>query len=146
MWYKIIEEGVSPEEEGFYEYKLNSFGNVEAPRITIKYEGKLVSTGYVFDKNDKTEGIEFLLGTLINGWKIAFLPKTITDSGKVLNITDLTGLSGLTELGLQKGSKIRLVIPSPYAYQDKSQPSVPANSPLDFTIEVLKVEAPTSTQ
>jgi FKBP-type peptidyl-prolyl cis-trans isomerase FkpA len=143
IWYKIIEEGVSPTEEGYYTYKLNSAGYVEAPRITVKYEGKLVSTGVVFDKSDKDEGLENSLGGLIDGWKIAFLPKTLKDKdNKVYKMQDLIGLPGLTELGLQKGSKMRLILPSPYGYQNREQPKIPANSPLDFTIEVLKIVPP----
>src|SRR5690554_6815359 len=149
IWYKIINPGVSPEEDGFYKYKINTSGYVEAPLVTVNYEGRLVSTGDVFDKNDKAGGTEYPLGGvgLIEGWKIAFLPKTVEDSdGKVYKITDLTGLTGLTELGLQKGSEIRVVIPSLYCYQDRDYQGIPANSPLDFTIKVLGLKAPTSNQ
>jgi FKBP-type peptidyl-prolyl cis-trans isomerase FkpA len=140
VWYKIIEEGISSDELGFYEYKLNSSKQIEAPQITVIYEGKLVSNGTVFDKSDKVEGVEFLLGTLIDGWKIGFYPKAIEHEGKTYKV------GGLTELGLQQGAKIRLIIPSPYAYGPNNPGKVPANSPLDFTIEVLKVAATTSTQ
>lgn len=141
IWYKIIEEGVQPEEEGYYKYKITSTGNIEAPVVTVKYEGKLVSNGVVFDKNDKAEGYENSLGGFIVGWQISFLPKTIKDEqGK----THETG--GLTELGLQKNSKVRLVIPSPWAYQNKELQGVPANSPLDFTVEVVKVSSPIKPQ
>lgn len=140
IWYKIIEEGVQPEEEGYYEYKIINTGNIEAPVITVKYEGKLVSNGIVFEK--KEENTEFSLGgPIIEGWQIGFLPKTIKDEqGKLLEI------GGLTELGLQKNSKIRLVIPSPYGFQNREQQGIPANSPLDFTIEVVKVSSPIKPQ
>jgi FKBP-type peptidyl-prolyl cis-trans isomerase len=149
IWYKIIKPGVGPDEEGFYKYKINSSGYVEAPLITVNYEGRLISTGVVFDKNEKAGGVEYPLGGvgLIDGWKIAFLPKTVKDNdGKVYKISALTGLTGLTELGLQKGSEIRVVIPSLYCYQDRDYLGIPANSPLDFTIKVLGLKAPTSNQ
>ncbi len=143
IWYKIIENGVPPVDSSFYNYKLNSSGFVEAPIVTVKYEGKLVSNGFVFDENDKAEGMKNSLGGFIDGWKIAFLPKTVKDeAGKEYKMETLIGLPGLTASGLQKGSKIRVVLPSPYGYQNREQQGIPANSPLDFTIEVLKIESP----
>ena len=143
IWYKIIEEGIKPEDEGYYKYKITNTGNtesrIESPVIGVKYVGKLVSNGVVFDK--KEESVEFPLGSVIVGWHIAFLPKEIKDEqGKVHK----TG--GLTELGLQKNSKVRLVIPSPYGYQNSERQGIPANSPLDFTIDVVKVSAPAKPQ
>ncbi len=143
IWYKIIQEGVKVGEEGFYTYKITNTGNtearIEAPIIGVKYAGKLVSNGVVFDK--KEEAYEFSLGGVISGWQAGFLPKTIKDEqGKVHQA------GGLTEFGLQKNSKIRLVIPSPYAYQNSERQGIPANSPLDFTIEVVKVTSPAKPQ
>lgn len=143
IWYKIIEEGVQPEEDGYYKYKITTTGNtearIEAPIIEVKYEGKLVSNGIIFDK--KEANTEFSLGGVIAGWQVSFLPKTIKDEqGKVHE----TG--GLTELGLQQNTKVRLVIPSPYGYQNSERQGIPANSPLDFTIEVVKVSAPAKPQ
>lgn len=143
IWYKMIEDGVSSSDSSFYTYKVNSSGFVEAPIVTVKYEGKLVSNGVVFDKNDEAAGMKNSLGGFIDGWKIAFLPKKVKDdAGKEYKMESLIGLPGLTELGLQKGSKIRIILPSPYGYQNREQQKIPANSPLDFTIEVLKVESP----
>lgn len=144
IWYKIIQEGVQPGEDGYYPYKITNTGNtearIEAPVIGVKYAGKLVSTGVEFEKTESV--YETSLGaTIIVGWQIAFLPKTIKDEqGKVHE----TG--GLTELGLQKNSTIRIVIPSPWAYQNREQKGIPANSPLDFTIEVVRVASPVKLQ
>lgn len=139
IWYKIVQEGLQPEEKGYYNYVVNSDGNFTEHIIFIaNYEGKLVSNGVEFDKAEEFKNSVF---GVIEGWKIGFLPKNVVnDEGKVFEI------GGITERGLQQGSKIRLIIPSPYAYGPKAQGKVPANSPLDFTIEVLKVERPTSTQ
>jgi FKBP-type peptidyl-prolyl cis-trans isomerase FkpA len=143
IWYKIIEEGVQPGEDGFYKYKITNTGSndarIEAPVITVKYAGKLVSNGVVFDK--KEENTEFSLGGVIVGWQVGFLPITITDEQGKAHQT-----GGLTELGLQKGSKVRLVIPSPWGYQNSERQGIPANSPLDFTIEVIKLSSPIKPQ
>lgn len=140
VWYKIIEEGISSGDEGFYEYKLSSLNKNESPSITIIYEGRLVSNGDVFDKSDEAEGADLSLGGVINGWRIGFYPKAIAHEGETYQV------GGLTDLGLQQGAKIRLVIPSPYTYGPSAVGKVPADSPLDFTIEVLKVAPPTSAQ
>lgn len=149
IWYLITEEGVPSTDTAFYKYKYEynsntNSGFIVAPLIRVKYEGKLVSNGVVFDKNDKEEGAKFNLGgSIIDGWKIAFIPETVEDeSGKVHTVLELIGLPGLTGQGLQKGAKIRLVIPSPYGFQDREQQGIPANSPLDFTIEVLEIVSP----
>ena len=149
IWYKIIEEGVTPEYDeegklipgnGYYQYNVNSAGSIEAPRIGVDYEGKLVSNGETFDKNNTgiADDKLFSLRQVIQGWQIAFLPKMIKDKdGKEINV------EGLTDLGLQQGSEIRIILPSPYGYQNTTNiPKIPANSPLDFSIKVLKVIPP----
>ena len=40
---------------------------------------------------------------------------------------------------IQKGGKIRLLIPSGYAYGSQAQTQIPGNSILDFTIELIDV-------
>lgn len=59
-----------------------------------------------------TEPINFTLGGVITGWQIG-IPL------------------------IQKGGKIRLIIPSVYAYGQQAQPGIPANSVLDFNIELV---------
>ena len=49
-------------------------------------------------------------------------------------------LGGLTEKGLQKGSKIHIMAPSLYGYQNQAVGTIPANSPLDFVIEVTDIK------
>jgi len=92
-------------------------GNVKyTANTTIKarYEGRLLN-GTVFDSS--TEGIDFPLGGVIPGWQ----------EGIQL---------------IQKGGKIRLLIPSPLGYQNRGQGSIPANSVLDFDVELLDVSNP----
>lgn len=134
IWYKILQDGVGVEDEGYYEYNINNIPQVEMPNITAKYEGKYVATGVVFDDSDN---FTFSLGRVISGWRIAFLPKEITDKKE-----EVVKVGGLTDLGLQAGAKIRLVIPSPYAYANDPSSGITINSPLDFTIEVKEVKPP----
>jgi len=80
--------------------------------VTVNYEGRLLD-GTVFDKS-KTEPIKFPLNGVIEGWQ----------RGIPL---------------LKKGGQIRLFIPSPMAYANFKVGPIPANSPLDFTVELIEV-------
>lgn len=79
--------------------------------ITIKYAGKILG-GAEFDKSDSAK---FQLGGLIPGWRIG-IPK------------------------IRKGGKIRLIIPSGFGYGDRASNKIPANSILDFDIELKEIE------
>ena len=81
-------------------------------RVTVNYNGKFLS-GTGFDQS--TQPVTFPLGGVIVGWQI----------GVPL---------------IQKGGKIRLIIPSGYAYGVRGSGSVPANSILDFDIELIEVQ------
>lgn len=82
-------------------------------QITADYEGKLLN-GVVFDSSKGTP-ITFSLGRVITGWQI-----------------------GIQKI--QKGGKIRLIIPSLYGYGNVAQgASIPANSILDFNITLTEV-------
>ena len=81
--------------------------------VTVNYEGRLLN-GNVFDKS--TGAVSFPLGNLIKGWQIG-IPL------------------------IQKGGRIRLIIPSALAYGNTSPSSaIPANSVLDFTIDLISVQ------
>lgn len=82
-------------------------------RVKVKYEGRLLN-GTVFDKT-KEDAVPFTLGNLIPGWYYG-IPL------------------------IQKGGKIRLIVPSYYAYGTSQNGSIPANSVLDFDIELIDVE------
>ncbi|WP_026897824.1 FKBP-type peptidyl-prolyl cis-trans isomerase [Daejeonella oryzae] len=81
--------------------------------VSAKYKGRLLS-GSVFDEATANP-ISFKLGGVIVGWQI----------GVPL---------------IQKGGKIRLLIPSAYGYGQSSAGSIPANSVLDFDIELVDVQ------
>jgi FKBP-type peptidyl-prolyl cis-trans isomerase FkpA len=82
-------------------------------KVTTKYTGRLLN-GSVFDQTT-TQALTFPLGNVIVGWQI----------GVPL---------------IQKGGKIRLIIPSQYAYGRNPAGQIPANSVLDFDIELVDVQ------
>lgn len=128
IWYEIIEPGTA----GDYEYKMVN-NQIEAPVIQAKYRGILLN-GVQFDANDTTEGATFSLNQVILAWQIVFLPSVIDGNETI----------GLTATGLHPGAKIRFVTPSYLGYANSARNNIPANSPLDFTIEVLDVRSPSS--
>lgn len=98
----------------YYQIIAPGTGNVKysgATQVTVNYEGKLLN-GSVFDKNSSSS---FSLGALIPGWQIG-IPL------------------------IQKGGKIRLIIPSTLAYMNQARVGIPENSVLDFTIELINAQ------
>ncbi|MCA5003876.1 FKBP-type peptidyl-prolyl cis-trans isomerase [Sphingobacterium bovistauri] len=134
IWYEIVNPG-TPDS---YEYKvvdtINYYGQavktLRMPTITVKYVGKLITDNSIFDSNQTEAGFISNLGGLISAWQIAFVPKSV---GAI-------SFGGLTTKGLQKGSKIRIVTPSYYAYGNRAAGKIPANSPLFFEIEVINIK------
>ncbi|WP_432710505.1 FKBP-type peptidyl-prolyl cis-trans isomerase [Pedobacter sp.] len=80
--------------------------------VEVNYEGRLLD-GTVFDASEGTP-IKFELGSVIKGWQ-----------------------EGIP-LGRQ-GGQIRLIIPSTMAYTNIRVGPIPPNSPLDFTVDIVKV-------
>lgn len=100
----------------FYQVIAPGTGSVTytaSTSITADYEGRLLS-GSVFDSSKGTP-ITFALGGVITGWQIG-IPY------------------------IQNGGKIRMIIPSGYAYGNSSVGSIPANSVLDFTVTLSAVK------
>lgn len=95
-------------------YVISDSGSVKRPNsasyVTVNYKGYFTS-GVVFDQ---TSGTPFstLLTSVIAGW------------------TEGIPL-------IQKGGKIKLLIPSALGYGDKDYGTIPANSVLIFDIELL---------
>jgi FKBP-type peptidyl-prolyl cis-trans isomerase FkpA len=77
--------------------------------IDVDYVGKLLN-GVEFDANPS---FQYPLGNLIAGWQI-----------------------GIRKI--QPGGRIRLLIPSGYAYGRNPSGKIPANSVLDFTITLKR--------
>lgn len=131
IWYQTIAEG-----DGVYQYATKDsviYGQTQkfvvSPKVTVRYTGQLLD-GTVFDQNQSEEGMVGLVTQYIRAWQIAFFPKKIGD----------LKIGGLTAKGLTKGSKIRIITPSYWAYGNFSAGKIPANSPLDFTIEVIDIK------
>jgi FKBP-type peptidyl-prolyl cis-trans isomerase FkpA len=99
----------------YYQIISPGTGNVNytgSTQVTVNYEGRLLS-GSVFDKS--TTPRTFSLGDLISGWQIG-IPL------------------------IQKGGKIRLLIPSTLAYMNQARVGIPENSVLDFTVELTNAQ------
>lgn len=134
IWYEVVNSG-TPDS---YEYKvvdtINYYGQavkaLRMPTITVKYVGKLIKDNSIFDSNQTEAGYTSKLNDLISAWQIAFVPKSV----------GTFSYGGLTAKGLQKGSKIRIVTPSYYAYGNRNSGKIPANSPLFFEIEVIDIK------
>ena len=134
IWFEVTNPGI----QGSYEYKVIDTVNyngqpikgLRLPIVTVKYTGKLIPSESVFDSNQTEAGFTSKLSELIPAWQIAFLPKSVGSAP----------FGGLTPKGLQKGSKIRVVTPSAFAYGNRDYGKIPANSPLYFEIEVLDIK------
>ncbi|KQM78823.1 peptidylprolyl isomerase [Pedobacter sp. Leaf216] len=90
-----------------------SFAYPSNTKITIKYEGRLLN-GSVFDNGGGKEQT-FNLAELITGWRIG-IPK------------------------IQKGGEIRLIVPPSLGYGSSATGPIPANSVLDFTIQLSNAQ------
>jgi FKBP-type peptidyl-prolyl cis-trans isomerase FkpA len=100
----------------YYQITQSGSGNMTYSAnttVTANYTGRLLS-GQVFDKST-TQPLSFRLGQVIVGWQI----------GVPL---------------IKKGGKIRLLIPSGYAYGPQGSGAIPPNSVLDFDIELVDVQ------
>ncbi len=96
----------------YYIISAPGSGNVtytSSTTVSTKYTGRLLN-GQVFDSS--ATGISFALSQVIAGWQIG-IPL------------------------IQKGGKIRLLIPSALAYGNTATGAIPANSVLDFDVELL---------
>jgi FKBP-type peptidyl-prolyl cis-trans isomerase len=80
--------------------------------ITVKYAGRLLN-GTVFDQTTGDATFQSQLSNVIRGWSVL--------------------------LGMQKGAKVRIFIPSDLAYGSSQQAAIPASSVLDFDIELIDV-------
>lgn len=131
IYYRIIN---GPSGSDQYTYRRLDETQLEVPVVTVKYKGRLLdkADGTVFDENK--EGFRYSLAGLIVAWQFMFFPE----------IVDGVNIGGITPTGLQPGHKVEFITPSYYAYREIGQGSVPANAPIRFEIEVVKIEAPST--
>lgn len=138
IWYEIL----SDEDSAPYTYTLKDTMGYDYVwfNARIRYEGKLLN-GTTFDKFDADTGINMLIAsrldnfypsssTLIPAWIFTFVPDKIQDYS----------LNGIFTNGLQPKTKVRIITPSHWAYQNRANGSIPANSPLEFIIDVLDIQ------
>lgn len=94
------------------------FGNdlfTSSTTITVGFTGQILTTGYTFAQTNNFHP-SYTLGSVIRGWQVG-IPQ------------------------IKKGGKIRLLMPSRYAYGPYAQDSIhlPANSVLDFNIQLYNI-------
>ncbi|KGE15185.1 FKBP-type peptidyl-prolyl cis-trans isomerase [Sphingobacterium deserti] len=128
IWFQLIQAG----DEASYTYKVLN-NQLVAPTITAKYKGTLLD-GTIFDATEGDKSFVSPLNNVIGAWQLAFLPKTIRFNGEDYKV------GGLTANGLKKGAKIKIVTPSPWAYDEQASAKIPANSPLYFEFDVVDVK------
>lgn len=135
IWYEVISE---PTDDS-YEYKLNANQtNVLYPTWKLKYSVKLLNseTPVMSDLEGSSYNMSTSTGSNVftQAWVIALFPSKYKINSQEINYI------GLTEKGQKKGSKIRVIVPSIYAYGNKSQDKIPANSPLVYEFEILDIQ------
>jgi FKBP-type peptidyl-prolyl cis-trans isomerase len=98
-------------------YVIQTLGTGVTPTnkncIRIKYQGRFLSDGTVFDQN---ESLKYPLGGFILGWQLAFQH-------------------------FPGGTKATIYIPSGFAYGASARNGIPANSNLVFDVELFEVYA-----
>lgn len=140
IWYEVLKTPTE-EDEKAYQYNVNSNGSqLLYPKVKLKYTATLLDGTIV---QEDLEGSNYDLGVsnpniIKNIWFNSFFPYSIKFNGQ-----DIV-LSGLTKTGLKKGSKLRVITPSYWAYGTKEATvngkKIPANSPLIYVFEILTIE------
>lgn len=100
------------------QYRIIEAGAGSTPgtndEVTVNYTGKLID-GTVFDSSEKQgRPAKFRVNGVIKGWTEALLK-------------------------MKKGAKWELYIPSDLAYGERGRPSIPPNSTLIFTVELVDI-------
>lgn len=137
--YQILNQAT----DNSYEYTLISNGyntQVKPPVMKLKFTVKLLDGTVVLEEKEgstydfSTNGGGFITHAVM----AALYPYSIKHNGE--NFT----VNGFTKDGLKKGSKIRFVTPSIWAYGNRAttagSKTIPANSPLDYEIEILTID------
>ncbi|MGV3764156.1 FKBP-type peptidyl-prolyl cis-trans isomerase [Parapedobacter sp.] len=129
IWYEIVSPGTA----GSFNYKT------VYPNVYVNYVGELLN-GTEFDSDDSASGAKLNLGNTILAWQAVFFPTEIRydENGELLTEPHVFG--GITGDGLQKGAVIRFVTPSKLAYAQRSNGTIPANSPLFFEVKLVDIE------
>lgn len=146
IWYTVLAEPTS--EDDLYEYKAQNVGygqyQIVAPsNVKLKYS--VYSLDSTTPLKEDAAGSEYSFTNtntnLTAVWFIGFSPYTAKFEGENVN---LGLLAGLTEKGLQKNSKIRIISPSYWltpVYSGQQTPDyLPSNAPAIYEFEVLDIK------
>ncbi|MCC2599065.1 FKBP-type peptidyl-prolyl cis-trans isomerase [Sphingobacterium sp. FBM7-1] len=135
FWFEVLETPTEEDDEA-YTYEFSGQG-YKAPKVKLTYTASLLNGTEV----QSEDAGDFDFATLANNttiynqvWFSSFFPKTIRSNGEDYPV------GGLTAKGLKKGSKIRVVAPSIWAFGSNKVGDIPANSPLVYEFEVLEIE------
>ena len=131
IWYEVVSEG----DGELFEYR-NIF-----PIVHVNYTGELLD-GREFDSDDSEEGVKMNLGGIIPAWQWVFLPTEVLYDPNGDKLDNPLEFDGIFANGLQKGSVVRFVTPSPWAYRDQSNGIIQPNSPLYFEVKLVDIEYP----
>ncbi len=135
IWYQVI----TPATDNTYEYKALSYQQLAAPTVKLKYKAMLLN-GTVVQSDEQGSTYAFNTSSpniFNNAWFFSFFPYAVKFNGQDVKIG---GLGGLTREGLKKGSVIRVVTPSIWAFGSNNVGQIPANSPLVYEFEVMTIE------
>lgn len=137
IWYEII----TPATDNSYEYKLNASQNgVLYPTWKLKYKVNLLTseTPVLSDLEGSNYNLSLSNSNNIftSAWVVALFPAKYKVNGQDINYV------GLTKDGVKKGTKIRVIVPSIYAYgaQGLTTKNIPANAPLVYEFEILDIQ------
>lgn len=135
IWFEVLEVPTEEDDEA-YTYERNSQGGLVAPKIKVNYKASLLDgTEVQSGENEDFDFATFQSSTNIYNdlWIISFFPKSFRENGEDRPFV------GLTAKGLKKGSHIRVVSPSLWAFGSNTVGDIPANSPLVYEFEVLSI-------
>lgn len=134
--FEVLAEPTEEDDEAF-EYEFSTSTGPVPPKVRVNYTASLLDGTEV--QSGENENIDFATfqssSNVYNGvWIISFFPKSYRVNGE--NVP----YYGLTTKGLKKGSHIRVVSPSYWAFYNRTVGDIPANSPLVYEFEVLSIE------
>lgn len=146
IWYEVLAEPTS--EDDLYEYKAQNVGYDQyqiVPPSNVKLKYRVYSLDSTTPLKEDAAGSEYSFTNtntnLTAVWFIGFSPYTAKFEGENVN---LGLLAGLTEKGLQKNSKIRIISPSYWltpVYSGQQTPDyLPSNAPAIYEFEVLDIK------
>lgn len=134
IWFEVLAEPTEEDNEA-YTYTMNNYG-VIPPKVKVKYTVSLLNDKEVRNKEGDYDFATSKQNSEVfnQAWEFAFYPATVS-----YNETSYP-MFGLTKEGLKKGSKIRIITPSLWAFGSRNIEDIPANSPLVYTFEVLSIQ------